>query len=776
NKTNAGTLQFSGAAPNTYAGNTTVNAGELILAKNAGVNAIAGDVIINGGLLTLQNNEQIANTSIMTINGGTFAMGPFTETIATLNYLGGNFSQSGGNLILASAGNALTMRNTTLNGNVTTTGGGSIVFDATNNGTAQMLGTLNLSGPTIFDIQNGTAAEDMVIHSTITSGGVIKNNTGTLVLLGPNTYGGGTTINGGVLQGTTTSLQGAITTNAAGTLAFNQAFDGTFTGTISGAGDLVKDGTGTVIFPSPTAQTVGGTTTINGGTLQVDGTLTGTGGTTIGANGTLAGTGTVISNISNFGTIAPGSGGIGTLSVTGNITMQSGSTLDMELTPTTTDLLNVSGTFTIDPNATFFFTPLVGDYTSGQTYTVVQGGVINGTFTQVNDPFPLFQGTLIHQANAILLQLELLPISSLPNLDSNAAKVAACLDAENPQPGEDLFDVVGSLRFLSTEEAIDKALLQMQPSPFVSLAVIKQESTGYIRNALYERLELRARECAEEKTGYGFWLAPLMGVSEQEKRHKGPGYNALTPGIALGFDGFIWDAFQVGGALGYTNSDITWKSKRGVGRTQGIYASLYGRYGTEVAFVESALIGGYDYYTTKREIKMGGLLPLHRHAKGSHHGFEGSAHLKGVIQLPVGQTKLGPYLGVDFLYSREGSYTETGARSLNLKVEGKSNTMLLSEGGMNISHCIILQRKTLTPFAQIGAIWENRFAGKEIESHLTACTLKNIGYYPSRLLFGASGGLNVKWGLKTAPKASLFYKGKYGQGYQDHSFTLELIY
>ena len=82
-----GTLQFAGATANTYTGTTTINSGTLELDKTApGTNAIPGDVMISGGMLLLQNSEQIADSSNMTINSGTFAMGSFDETINSLTY------------------------------------------------------------------------------------------------------------------------------------------------------------------------------------------------------------------------------------------------------------------------------------------------------------------------------------------------------------------------------------------------------------------------------------------------------------------------------------------------------------------------------------------------------------------------------------------------------------------------------------------------------------------------------------------------------------------
>src|SRR5262249_20372203 len=152
-------LEFSGALANTYSGLTTVSAGTLLLDKTSGVNAIAGDLTISGGTVLLGAANEIADASLVTLASGTFNMSGFNEEVSALAFNGGTLTQGGGVLSLASSGTALTMRNTTIAGAVSLTGGGGVVFDATNNGTAVISGSLDIaSSITTFDIGNGTAA------------------------------------------------------------------------------------------------------------------------------------------------------------------------------------------------------------------------------------------------------------------------------------------------------------------------------------------------------------------------------------------------------------------------------------------------------------------------------------------------------------------------------------------------------------------------------------------------------------------------------------------
>ncbi|WP_158515151.1 autotransporter outer membrane beta-barrel domain-containing protein [Bordetella sp. H567] len=169
----------------------------------------------------------------------------------------------------------------------------------------------------------GSANVTATIASELTgTGGLVKSDFGTLTLTGNNTYQGGTVIREGTLQigdgGTSGSIAGGVLNS--GSLVFNRSDALTMDGLIQGSGTLTQAGTGTTVLTA--ANTYTGDTLVKGGTLAVNGSIASP--TTIAPAGTLAGNGTIFGNVDNFGTIAPGNGSMGTLTIAGNYTGHGG--------------------------------------------------------------------------------------------------------------------------------------------------------------------------------------------------------------------------------------------------------------------------------------------------------------------------------------------------------------------------------------------------------------------------------------------------------------------
>lgn len=215
-------------------------------------------------------------------------------------------------------------------------------------------GTLELTGSTpTIRVGDGTAAGANMTATIdavlVGSGTLVKDDLGTLVLDGTNTFTGGTTIHAGTVQVASDANLGAATgalTLGNGTLHTTASFqtdravaltgNGTFQtddGTtltlgkaITGTGSLAKTGTGMLVLGA--ASTYSGATTVNAGTLQaaVANAFSASSAFTTATNSTLdlAGFSQTVASLSNAGAVHFGSTPGTALTVQGDYVGQGG--------------------------------------------------------------------------------------------------------------------------------------------------------------------------------------------------------------------------------------------------------------------------------------------------------------------------------------------------------------------------------------------------------------------------------------------------------------------
>jgi outer membrane autotransporter protein len=282
----AGTTIFTGA--NTYGGGTTINAGILQLGNGGVTGSIVGDVVDNAAL-AFNRSDVVTFGGVISGTGSVHQNGTGTTIFTGANTYGGG---------------------TTINSGILQLGNGGA--------TGSIMGNVIDNSSLAFNRSDVVTFAGMISGT----GSVHQNGTGTTIFTGANTYGGGTTINAGILQlgngGATGSIMGNVVDNSS--LAFNRSDTVTFGGAISGAGNVHQNGTGTTIFTA--ANTYGGGTTINAGTLVTQ-------------NASALGSGPVALNA---GILAP----TGVLNV--NALNWNGG--NVALTPAAGDIINIANAFT----------------------------------------------------------------------------------------------------------------------------------------------------------------------------------------------------------------------------------------------------------------------------------------------------------------------------------------------------------------------------------------------------------------------------------------------
>jgi autotransporter-associated beta strand protein len=493
---------------------------------------------------------------------------------------------------------------------------------------------------------------------------------------------------------------------------------------------VIKTGTGTAILNGQ--NTYLGNTTVDGGLLLVNGAIASQQ-TFTNPGGTLGGNGVIGGNVYNSGTVAPGvspTDASSTLTVKGTYNQASNGTLAINVNGTQSNKLAVQGAANL--NGTLRLTQVGGGRLNvGQkvTFLTAAGGV-SGSFSNVSNG--LSNGTIIndqviYSSNSVAVEAQQGSFKSFAQgegLSPNQVAVAGGLDHvafHNQQPrliayldNEPLSKLPGDFEKISPDQ------LTSVFTTGVALANVQtanlQRRTDDIRSGSNGFSAAGFQTAGSGPYYSGGWgvAGPTGDDGKESKEMKnvvpapnrvgvfitgtGEWVNVNGGGFTVGADYRVTDNFAVGIDAGYdgTSSDL-----HNTGRiyTNGGKLGLYATYFTGGFYVDSAVNGGYNSYSTRRDALQGT-------ARGDTDGGELNVLYGTGYDFHSGGWTFGPTANFQYTDIGINSFNEHGSLA-PLNFHSQSQDSLRTAFGAKASYDWKVGGVVIKP--EVSAAWQHEY-------------------------------------------------------------------
>jgi len=804
--------------------------------------------ITNAGSFIFSDSSTGASSTMTNANGGSLSFQD-TSTAGSSNITNEGTCQF---LVNATAGNATITNNT----------GAHITFDNTSSaGTATMTNSGNLSFVTASSASSSTLRNNrsgnLTFQNGATAGNASITNAGTLTFMNGSCAGNSTINNSGTLKfsddasagnssisnsaGSTldlTSLSSDINignlsgagnillgSNLLATGGLNQ--NTTLSGIISGTGDLIKEGTGTLTLTG--SNTYSGSTTIKNGGLMNKGSLAST--VTVNSGATYTGNGTSLSLV-NSGTVSPSS----TLTVTGSYTQSPTGTYDVGIGSSGTGLLSVSGTASLNGTLNINVVGNMGEI-ANKTFTILtahQG--VTGTFPNVVAP-PVLKYGLQYLPNNVLINVHGIGFALFATR-GDPVHIDALVNTQ--KVNHDFQHIVHTLVNVSRQgpEALSHAIYQLSPDVYRELGFLSFNQSNLARETTHTQLhkvidtffikEFSHKEvspnqvlklqalnrqnaslrspialanerrqkinpafgmqqtekliinnipiCHTIKLGKSnVWIEPFGQIQHKKNSGQRVGTKSKTYGTSAGADTQVLTGTYVGVMGGLMNTPFHWQQGRGSGKVSNTYGGLYGLWISKSGlYLDAQAIAGATRYRTHRHIIFDS---INRTAHQSHKGFNISTDVEAGYVVAVNSTVLQPYLNVGYASIHENRLTERGAGSINVRRPHKTSQFLRTELGSLFSQVFVCEETLIYP--SLSLAWVQK---RPIGSGNTV----NYGFENQTLMSSVKGDNRVRnlfkpgLSLTTEFKDGLYFigdiSGEVGNGEKSGELMLTMGY
>ena len=455
---------------------------------------------------------------------------------------------------------------------------------------------------------------------------------------------------------------GDVTVNFSGSSNWNNP--------ISGAGGLIKQGSGTLNLTQPASYT--GLTQVQGGTLVAKSLA---GSVSIGAAGALAGAQTILGNVTNAGVLGVSGIAVGSdVTVSGNYVQQGGGRLAVSLG----SALRVAGTASLTGGDLYVTGTNPGYVVNSHTDVLSADGGLTGTFSALNKAsnVVLLDATLNYDASSAWLNVTQVQATAVQGMAYTAASYGAAqrLDGAfgliNAQFGSGT-SAAGATP-VATAFVAGAAGVQQSASPAVlqhSLESLSGQLHAASAAMTFEAIDAGTRALSErfdsllDTPQAGGWTQNLGYHGDLSRgNYNRVGYD--LGGMLVGADQRIGSGGFAGYALSQSQGLGRLAESADQGRSRALEGMLYGGL-IRGSWYTMGRFGMGDYRETmRRQLQLGSQFSG---VESNSNGRYGVAYGESGYRLAWGRTRLTPYANLQYAQIRRDGFVEQGGYGFGLK-------------------------------------------------------------------------------------------------------------
>jgi outer membrane autotransporter protein len=376
----------------------------------------------------------------------------------------------------------------------------------------------------------------------------------------------------------------------------------------------------------------------------------------------------------------------------------------------------------------------------------------------------------------------------------NPGAAAAYLD-RLPQaaPFSD-WSVVNLMLGYLTAGPLQQALTQIGPERYDTLTQLDIQNSVLFTNALMERRQNRMTTVNPQdnnetpssaqadpfkkgtsssfeinQDGFNYWGQGLGAFGRQDGSRDQVGFQYQTGSFLTGVDYWFRKNCLLGTGLSLSRTGFSWNDNLGDGNVTQINLGLYGSFLVQPFFIDGALTGGIRKADVARRISFPG---VDRLTSAFPDGYNGAVHFSGGLSHQIGLWNLQPMARMDLIYVAQDALSESGAESLNLKVDQYNTWTWRGELGLRLARTFVYQNQLkITPDLWLGWGYQAPLDNRELKASLNGQpgNFTVNGYNNSTGSFLPKLGIMAQgWG-----KTSFYlrYEGDFRSDYTGHSLN-----